>query len=239
MSEVQTITQFLTHIFCHPNHVGFVIGSGGTTIKRIAKQVRAFISLDKEKKDENGYVAFVIKGQVMSNVENACDHIKQVMEIAKEKIPIDDSQNITSDQSLENEARNQSQGSFLSPKKYIMESIVEYKTFVFAHPDHVSFIIGKQGETIKNIGKNTKTFVRIDNKMKNEEGFTGFQIKGETMDSISQAKDEFFKLARNANKIIPRVNVNNETDHSKKFNNIKPSRLEKKFTVADVANFKF
>lgn len=253
---MQTITQYETYIYINPAHIGFILGKKGHTIKGIASQTKCFLQLNNDKINTNKDVGILIKSTSLDNLDKGCERLKKVISIAHEKIPVSDS-NITNACNLDTtcessscddhfhttcepdsiEGGNESiEGDSLNvytPLGLKVTKLIEYKTFVYAHPDHLSYIIGKGGETIKNIGRETSTFLKIDNNNTNELGHVGFQVKGPNKVDVKEACSKFYNLANIANSKIPRIKVHNPNYSEKSF----ASKLEQKMTLSDFVNF--
>ena len=90
----------------------------------------------------------------------------------------------------------------------LVAEINTYATFIKIHPDHFGFVIGRQGNTVKTIGRDTNTFVDGRQKPNNfSGGWPWIMIKGDNIENISQAFNRVRGIANEAEKRTPRFNV--------------------------------
>jgi len=80
-----------------------------------------------------------------------------------------------------------------------------FKSFVVIHPDHFGFVIGRQGNTVKQIGKNTHTFVDGRQKPNSlSKGWPWIMVTGDNLGNVKQAYNDIIKIASEAERRMPR-----------------------------------
>ena len=81
-----------------------------------------------------------------------------------------------------------------------------YHTFISVHPDHFGFVIGRQGNTIKQIGKDFKVFVTGTHvgPDKKKTGTPWIQIKSENCLKLEQAYKKVGDIVEEAQRRMPR-----------------------------------
>ena len=84
---IGTVTTFQSFFVVHPDHSGFVIGKGGSTVKKIGKDTRCFVSIQKPNDFSNGMPWFLIKGDVEANVATAYHRIRTIANEAERRMP--------------------------------------------------------------------------------------------------------------------------------------------------------
>ena len=52
---IQQLPEFSTFMIAHPDHVGFIIGSGGHKVMQIAKQTETWIRIQDPNEWSNGF----------------------------------------------------------------------------------------------------------------------------------------------------------------------------------------
>lgn len=82
-----TVTQFQTWFGVHPDHVGFVIGSKGATIKKISRDCKCFIKIQDPNKFSGGFPWFLIKGSTEANVCEAMHRLRTIANEADRRLP--------------------------------------------------------------------------------------------------------------------------------------------------------
>lgn len=84
-------------------------------------------------------------------------------------------------------------------------TVTQYQTWFGVHPDHVGFVIGAKGSTVKKIASDCKCYIRIQDPNSHSKGFPWFLIKGNVMDNICEAYHRLRTIANEANRRLPRV----------------------------------
>ena len=84
---IGTVTTYQSFFVVHPDHSGFVIGKGGSTVKKIGKDTRTFVSIQKPNDFSNGMPWFLIKGDVEANVATAYHRIRTIANEAERRMP--------------------------------------------------------------------------------------------------------------------------------------------------------
>ena len=81
-----------------------------------------------------------------------------------------------------------------------------YQTFIPVHKDHIGFVIGRQGNTIKQIGTNFNVFITgtPTGPDKKNTGFPWIQIKSENCLKLEQAYNKICNVANEAQRRMPR-----------------------------------
>ena len=86
-APIGTTTTFQSFFVVHPDHSGFVIGKGGSTVKKIGKDTRTFVSIQKPNDFSNGMPWFLIKGDVEANVSTAYHRLRTIANEAERRMP--------------------------------------------------------------------------------------------------------------------------------------------------------
>ena len=81
---MSTYTTFEAQFQVHPDHVGFIVGRGGSTIKGVASRFK--VDARTRNSRDGAWPKIVIRGQ-MVGVEGAYTEIRKIANIANEKIP--------------------------------------------------------------------------------------------------------------------------------------------------------
>ena len=82
-----TVSQFQSWINIHPDHVGFVIGAKGATVKKIASDCRCYVKIQEPNQFSCGFPWFVIKGSTEINVCEAYHRIRTIANEAERRLP--------------------------------------------------------------------------------------------------------------------------------------------------------
>lgn len=86
-APIGTVTQFTSFFVIHPDHSGFVIGKGGATVKKIGRDTRTFVGIQKPNDLSNGMPWFLIKGDIEANVATAYHRIRTIAQEAERRMP--------------------------------------------------------------------------------------------------------------------------------------------------------
>ena len=81
-----TVTQFQSWLGVHPDHVGFVIGSKGATVKKIANDTKCWIRIQEPNQFSN-FPWFLVKGDLESNVCEAYHRLQTIANEAEKRLP--------------------------------------------------------------------------------------------------------------------------------------------------------
>ena len=84
---VKAVTQFQSWFGVHPDHVGFVIGGKGSTIKKISSDCKCYIKIQDPNSFSNGMPWFIIKGSSQANVCEAYHRIRTIANEADRRLP--------------------------------------------------------------------------------------------------------------------------------------------------------
>ena len=82
-----TVSQFQSWINIHQDHVGFVIGAKGATVKKIASDCRCYVKIQEPNQFSCGFPWFVIKGSTETNVCEAYHRIRTIANEAERRLP--------------------------------------------------------------------------------------------------------------------------------------------------------
>jgi hypothetical protein len=82
-----TFTQFQTWFGVHPDHVGFVIGKGGATIKKISSDCKCYIKIQPPNTFSGGFPWFMIRGTTEKNICEAYHRIRTIANEADRRLP--------------------------------------------------------------------------------------------------------------------------------------------------------
>ena len=83
----------------------------------------------------------------------------------------------------------------------------EFQTWLAVHPDHVGFVIGTNGQTIKKIASDCSCYIRIQDPNSFSSGMPGFMIRGSNDLDICEAYHRLCTIANEANKRMPRIGI--------------------------------
>lgn len=86
-SPFVVIPQFQSWFSVHPNHVGFVIGSKGATVKKIATDCKCYIKIQDGNSFSGGFPWFIIKGSTEANVCEAHHRLRTIANEAERRMP--------------------------------------------------------------------------------------------------------------------------------------------------------
>jgi hypothetical protein len=86
-APIGSVTQFQSFFMVHPDHSGFVIGKGGATVTKIAKDTHTFVRIQKPNTFSNGLPWFMIKGDTEANVATAYHRIRTIALEAEKRLP--------------------------------------------------------------------------------------------------------------------------------------------------------
>ena len=86
-------------------------------------------------------------------------------------------------------------------------TVTQFQSWIGVHPDHVGFVIGNKGATVKKIANDTKCWIRIQepNQFSN---FPWFLVKGDLEANVCEAYHRIFTIANEAERRRPRLSVN-------------------------------
>ena len=90
-----------------------------------------------------------------------------------------------------------------SPAGVEMTTYTTYEARLPVHPDHVGFVIGKQGSTIRKVGSNNRVDAKLNRA--NGDSWPFIRIRG-NMTHVEAAFLEIRGIANTANERIPRIN---------------------------------
>lgn len=86
-SPFMVIPQFQSWFGVHPDHVGFVIGSKGATVKKIANDCKCYIKIQDPNAFSGGFPWFIIKGSTEANVCEAYHRLRTIANEAERRMP--------------------------------------------------------------------------------------------------------------------------------------------------------
>lgn len=81
------VPQFQSWFAIHPDHVGFVIGGKGATVKKIATDCQCYIKIQDGTTSPMGMPWFLIKGSTEANVCEAFHRIRTIANEADRRMP--------------------------------------------------------------------------------------------------------------------------------------------------------
>ena len=86
-------------------------------------------------------------------------------------------------------------------------TVTQFQSWIGVHPDHVGFVIGSKGATVKKIANDTKCWIRIQepNQFSN---FPWFLVKGDLEANVCEAYHRIFTIANEAERRLPRLSAN-------------------------------
>lgn len=121
-------------------------------------------------------------------------------------------------------------------------TVTQFQTWFGVHPDHVGFVIGSKGATIKKISRDCKCFIKIQDPNSFSGGLPWFLIKGSTQENICEAMHRLRTIANEADRRLPRMaNLRSSQSFTLVQSQDPPSAPppEKKFNLAPVPRKKF
>ena len=86
-ASIAEIPQFQSCLRVHPNHVGFVIGGKGATVKKIASDCKCYIKIQDPNSFSGGFPWFIIKGSTIANVDEAYHRLITIANEAERRMP--------------------------------------------------------------------------------------------------------------------------------------------------------
>ena len=86
-SPFVVIPQFQSWFGVHHDHVGFVIGSKGATVKKIATDCKCYIKIQDPNSLSRGFPWFIIKGSTEANVCEAYHRLRTIANEAEQRMP--------------------------------------------------------------------------------------------------------------------------------------------------------
>ena len=89
--------------------------------------------------------------------------------------------------------------------------IPQFQSWLGVHPDHVGFVIGAKGATVKKIASDCKCYIKIQDPNTFSGGFPWFIIKGSTEANVCEAFHRLRTIANEAERRMPRLNATAET----------------------------
>ena len=81
------VPQFQSWFAVHPDHVGFVIGSKGATVKKIATDCQCYVKIQDPNTFSGGFPWFIIKGSTEANVCEAYHRLRTIANEADRRMP--------------------------------------------------------------------------------------------------------------------------------------------------------
>ena len=125
-----------------------------------------------------------------------------------------------------------------------LTTFTQFQTFFCVHPDHVGFVIGGKGATVKKISSDCKCYIKIQNPNQFSGGFPWFVIKGPSQSNVCEAYHRIRTIANEADKRLPRMppnfgGQNSQFNHSAPVYNTPPPIGDKSFNMAPVPKKKF
>ena len=91
------------------------------------------------------------------------------------------------------------------------QPITNYQTAMTVHPDHVGFVIGFNGGTIKKVAHECDCYIRIQEPNEFSKGWPWFVFKGDHPDKICEAFRQISNIAKEAERRMPRINQQKAT----------------------------
>lgn len=110
-------------------------------------------------------------------------------------------------------------------------TFTQYQTRFSVHPDHVGFVIGGKGATVKKISKDCKCFIKIQDSNHFSGGMPWFLIRGNTSDSICEAYHRLRTIANEADRRLPRMGSNQALVQDTQLHMESVQHKKKKFKV--------
>lgn len=81
------VPQFQSWFAVHPDHVGFVIGGKGATVKKIATDCQCYVKIQDPNSFSGGFPWFIIKGSTEANVCEAYHRLRTIANEAENRMP--------------------------------------------------------------------------------------------------------------------------------------------------------
>ena len=82
--------------------------------------------------------------------------------------------------------------------------IPQFQSWLGVHPDHVGFLIGFNGQTVKKIAFDCKCYIKIQDPNNFSRGLPWFIIKSSTQENVCEAYQRLRTIANEAEKRMPR-----------------------------------
>ena len=126
-----------------------------------------------------------------------------------------------------------------------LTTITQFQTFFCVHPDHVGFVIGGKGATVKKIATDCNCYIRIQDPNQFSGGFPWFIIKGTSQTNVCEAHHRLQTIANEADRRLPRMTSTFRTQpqhlnhNGMSFNPPNPPTQNKVFNLAPVPKKKF
>jgi hypothetical protein len=86
-APIAVVNQYQSFLVVHPDHTGFIIGSGGVTVKKISRDTRCFIMVNDPNTFSNGMPWFMIKGNLETDVATAYHRLSTIANEAEKRHP--------------------------------------------------------------------------------------------------------------------------------------------------------
>jgi len=120
-------------------------------------------------------------------------------------------------------------------------TVTQFQAWFGVHPDHVGFVIGKKGATVKKISADCNCYIKIQDPNSFSGGFPWFLIKGTSESNVSEAYHRLRTIANEANRRVPRVGQNLHVQHMSQHRKPPPQAPteDKSFVLAPVPKKKF
>ena len=83
----------------------------------------------------------------------------------------------------------------------------EFQTWLAIHPDHIGFVIGSKGQTVKKIAYDCNCYIRIQDPNPFSGGMPWFMIRGSNDLDICEAYHRLCTIANEANRRLCRIGV--------------------------------
>jgi hypothetical protein len=120
-------------------------------------------------------------------------------------------------------------------------TVTQFQAWFGVHPDHVGFVIGGKGATVKKISADCKCYIKIQDPNLFSCGFPWFLIKGSSESNVCEAYHRLRTIANEANSRVPRVGQNLNVQHVSQHRKHpqQPPTKDKSFVLAPVPKKKF
>lgn len=120
-------------------------------------------------------------------------------------------------------------------------TVTQFQAWFGVHPDHVGFVIGGKGATVKKISADCKCYIKIQDPNSFSGGFPWFLIKGSSESNVCEAYHRLRTIANEANRRVPRVGQNLHGQHVSQHRKAPPQAPteDKSFVLAPVPKKKF
>jgi len=169
-----TQTEATAYFRSHPTDVGFIIGRGGTTIKRIAEETHTYVRFDKTVAPEG---CFVVTGGRPSDINEAMIRLEKVANEARK--------------------RNVSSGASRAPMpRQVPRPTQPTRETLKIRQCDVSLVIGKKGTTIKMIAH--KSGCRVHAERTSDASIAIVNIEGPTHEAVAEAIRLVTEIAQTA-----------------------------------------